>query len=200
LGKLGLWKPYCLAVMLQSENHRAITMSMASLIFEIFYHHNSDSHVSYAFSRKFEIFPWRIAKCGKKKSKLLRQSQILKSMIREIEAPRTREKALMTINRLQQIILSLESQLGDIEKRVDIQAGKLMFIDAKALPTSIEIRENGEIHLVELMRNKDGTIWGAFPRKPKSNDLILADGIRNLLILFERGLLTLEELKPKMEV
>lgn len=69
-----------------------------------------------------------------------------------------------------------------------------MKIDVKE--AEIEIRENGNLYRVHIMRNKDGSIWGIFPNcitSDQSGNIIFYDGIRNLLILFERKILKLED-------
>lgn len=61
--------------------------------------------------------------------------------------------------------------------------------------SSIEIKENGETYTVEIMREKDGTIWGVYPNKPNSSDIIFQDGMRNLAILFQKGILKLDDFR-----
>jgi len=66
--------------------------------------------------------------------------------------------------------------------------------------SSIEIRENGKTYTVEIMRDKDGKVWGVYPDKTNSDDCIFANGMRNLLILFEKKILKIDDFpreKPK---
>jgi len=65
--------------------------------------------------------------------------------------------------------------------------------DIDVRESSVEIRENGKVYTVEIMRDKDGTIWGVYPDRTFSDYCIYPNGMRNLLILFKKGILKLED-------
>jgi len=66
----------------------------------------------------------------------------------------------------------------------------------------IEIREDGELYTLEIVRDKDGTIWGVYPdKRDYQSDMVYSNGIRNLLIAFQRGILKLDDFpREKKEV
>lgn len=64
--------------------------------------------------------------------------------------------------------------------------------------STIEIRENGKVYILEIMRDKNGVIWGVYPNRP-DEDIVFVDGVRNLLIAFKKGILKLEDLPRRKE-
>lgn len=78
---------------------------------------------------------------------------------------------------------------------------KLEKVSVDVKETAVEIRENGQVYTVEICRDPDGSIWGIYPNKPASFDLVFVTGLRNLFILFRKGILKLEDFpRPKKEV
>jgi len=76
---------------------------------------------------------------------------------------------------------------------------KMEKVDVDVKESGFEIREGDKTLCVEIMRNADGSIWGVYPAKPKNNDIIFTDGLRNLLILFRKGVLKLEDFPRQKE-
>jgi Arc/MetJ-type ribon-helix-helix transcriptional regulator len=72
-------------------------------------------------------------------------------------------------------------------------------VDVDVREAAVEIRENGKVYTVEIMRDPDGSIWGIYPNKPDSPDAIFVSGLRNLFILFRKGILKLEDLPRRKE-
>jgi Arc/MetJ-type ribon-helix-helix transcriptional regulator len=79
-----------------------------------------------------------------------------------------------------------------VQQELD-QELKLEKVDVDIREAAVEISENGRVHTVELKRDKDGSIWGVYPDKPQNIDCVFTDGMRNLLILFRKGILKLED-------
>jgi len=77
--------------------------------------------------------------------------------------------------------------------RKETSRAQLKALDIEIREDSVEIIENGQSHLVEICRNKDGTIWGVYSDKPINKDMVFADGVRNILILAKKGVLKLED-------
>jgi Arc/MetJ-type ribon-helix-helix transcriptional regulator len=59
----------------------------------------------------------------------------------------------------------------------------------------VEIRENGQTFTVEIERNSKGAIWGVYPNRVPAvtDEIIFPNAMRNLLILFRKGILKLED-------
>jgi len=72
---------------------------------------------------------------------------------------------------------------------------KLRFkrLDIDVQESAVKIRENGKVYTVEIMRNEDGSIWGIYPDKETHETCIFTGDLRNLYILFKKGILKLED-------
>jgi len=96
-------------------------------------------------------------------------------------------------NRAEAIRLAIKDLIeADVAREL-----KLQCVDVDAKEATVEIREAGQVWTVEIQRDPDGSIWGVYPGKPINDDVIFADGIRNLLILFQKGILRFEDLKRR---
>ena len=84
---------------------------------------------------------------------------------------------------------------GDIKV---IAGSGLEGVDVDVKESAVEIREAGQVWTVEIQRDPDGKIWGVYPGKPVNDDVIFTDGIRNLLILFQKGILRFEDLRKRL--
>jgi len=84
---------------------------------------------------------------------------------------------------------------GDV--RITVADADIERVDVDVKESAVEIREAGQVWTVEIQRDSDGSIWGVYPGKPVNDDIIFADGIRNLLILFQKGILRFEDLKRR---
>jgi len=69
----------------------------------------------------------------------------------------------------------------------------LKHLDIDVRESQVEIREAGKVYYVEVMHDKDGKIWGVYPDKTFSDYCVYPNGMRNLLILFEKRVLKLED-------
>lgn len=76
---------------------------------------------------------------------------------------------------------------------------KIEKVDVDVKESGFEIREGAKTFSVDIMRDQDGSIWGVYPAKPQNDDILFADGIRNLLILFRKGALKLEDFPRRKE-
>ena len=84
-------------------------------------------------------------------------------------------------------LLDRDQQIEKIEKiKVDIKE------------TGLTIQENGETFQVEIMRNRDNSIWGVYPEKPNNDTCIFTDGMRNILLLVRKGIFKLEDFPRKV--
>jgi len=89
--------------------------------------------------------------------------------------------------------------LIDLEISKDLKVEK---VDVDVRESEVEIREKGQVYTVNIQRNKNGTIWGVYPnRRPSEgdSDIVFPDGMRNLLILFRKGVLKLEDFPRQKE-
>jgi len=77
--------------------------------------------------------------------------------------------------------------------RSELLDKKMIGVDVK--PECIEIREERQVWKVKVEREQDGKIWGVYPNyvEGKLNDTISNDATRNLLILFQHGILCLKD-------
>jgi hypothetical protein len=64
---------------------------------------------------------------------------------------------------------------------------------AKVEADSFSITEEGVTSFVEILRNKDGTVWGVYANKPNSDSCTFQDGVRNILILASMGYLQIKD-------
>jgi len=101
-------------------------------------------------------------------------------------------------NRAEAIRLAIKDLIdADVVRELRLQR-----VDVDVKESAVEIREAGQVWTVEIQRDPDGKIWGVYPGKPVNDDMIFTDGLRNLLILFQKGVLRFEDLKrrPAKEV
>ena len=85
-----------------------------------------------------------------------------------------------------------------VQQELD-QELKLEKVDIEVREAAVEIVENGQEFTVEIQRNNDGSVWGVYPAKPQNDDCVFTDGVRNLFILFRKGILKLEDFPRRKE-
>jgi len=83
--------------------------------------------------------------------------------------------------------------------RKEVERLRLQKLDIDIQENVVEIREDDKVYYVEIMRDKDGSIWGVYPDKELQYPCLYRDNMRNLLILFKKGILKLEDFQRKEE-
>lgn len=84
--------------------------------------------------------------------------------------------------------------LVNAELQREDETDKIQF-DVKE--TALILRENDRTFEIEIMRDKDNSIWGVYPEKPQDDTCVFADGMRNILLLSRKGFLKLEDFPRK---
>jgi Arc/MetJ-type ribon-helix-helix transcriptional regulator len=108
----------------------------------------------------------------------------LDTLVKQGFYPNRAEAIRLAVHELVRTELDIEEKLGKI--KVDIKE------------TGLTILENGNTFQVEIMRDRDNSIWGVYPEKPNNDTCVFADGMRNIILLIRKGVLKLQDFPRKV--